>query len=292
MSREFFCGAFNRTRYFCHGLRVLRNQISSPLASQASSLGKSSNANRGRLPFSFDHNNVMFFSSKGLLEIETIRIPNAVWQSRTAAGLTSTWQSLTPATVGLQQQGELHHGYNCFENRLCCGSLNSAAHACATHTSTLKLAAIGCPTAQTQEDANGFGNLAESMLAHNRETARLLADYQCPVDWRIQRFLDEYLYQAGACPRLPSQTFILDRQGLARALSLPCEGDEICFGYCEQLPGAGKACCIILSKDRRTTQGVFHVAEGAYPFRTTKRPFRSPHSRACLILHSSRLRIC
>ncbi|MEI8294183.1 MAG: hypothetical protein WCG66_09370 [bacterium] len=134
----------------------------------------------------------------------------------------------------------------------------------------LKLAAIGCPTAQVQDDANGFGNLAESMLAHNRETARLLADYQCPVDWRIQRFLDEYLYQAGECPRLPPQTFILDRHGLARALSLPCEGDE----FVSDIVSSYRVRQGVLhnpAKDRRTTQGVFHVAEGGLPIPDDKK---------------------
>jgi|GEM_PF-5206426 len=49
----------------------------------------------------------------------------------------------------------------------------------------LKLAAIGCPTAESEADDNGFGNLAESMPAHNPETARLLADYSESLRGRI-----------------------------------------------------------------------------------------------------------
>ena len=134
----------------------------------------------------------------------------------------------------------------------------------------LKLAAIGCPVAHTASDENGFGNLAESMLAHNRETARLLADYQCPADWRIQRFLDEYLYPTGLIPRLPSQTFILDRHGLARALSIPCDGDE----FVSSITSSYRVKQGVLhnpAKDRRTTQGVFHVAEGGLPIPDDKK---------------------
>ncbi len=134
----------------------------------------------------------------------------------------------------------------------------------------LKLASIGRPTADLPDDANGFGNLAESMLAHNRETARLLADYQCPADWRIQRFLDEYLYPTGHIPRLPSQTFVLDRHGLARALSLPCDGDE----FVSDIISSYRVKQGVLhnpAKDRRTTQGVFHIAEGGLPIPDDKK---------------------
>jgi hypothetical protein len=134
----------------------------------------------------------------------------------------------------------------------------------------LKLAAIGCPVADTATDENGFGNLAESMLAHNRETARLLADYQCPADWRIQHFLDEYLYPTGLTPRLPSQTFILDSHGLARALSIPCDGDK----FVSDIISSYRVKQGVLhnpAKDRRTTQGVFHVAEGGLPIPDDKK---------------------
>ena len=134
----------------------------------------------------------------------------------------------------------------------------------------LKLASIGCPTAESGADDNGFGNLAESMLAHSRETSRLLADYQCPADWRLQRFLDEYLYSTGKIPRLPSRTFILDRHGLARALSLPSEGDEFVSEIVSSYRGR-QGVLHNPAKDRRTTQGVFHVAEGGLPIPDDKK---------------------
>jgi phosphoenolpyruvate carboxykinase (diphosphate) len=139
----------------------------------------------------------------------------------------------------------------------------------------LKLASIGCPMADPPDDGAGFGNLAASMLAHSRETARLLADYQCPADWRIQRFLDEYLYSTGRSPRLPSQTFILDRHGLARALSLPCDGDE----FSSSIINSYRVKQGVLhnpAKDRRTTRGVFHVAEGGLPIPDDKKAVPLP----------------
>ncbi|MFZ4587640.1 MAG: hypothetical protein ACOYNG_01505 [Terrimicrobiaceae bacterium] len=134
----------------------------------------------------------------------------------------------------------------------------------------LKLAAIGCPTVDGADADPVFRNLAESMLAHSRETARLLADYQCPADWRIQRFLDEYLYATGKTPRLPAQTLILDRHGIARALSLPCNGDK----FQSEILSSYRVWQGVLhnpAKDRRTTQGVFHVAEGGLPIPDDKK---------------------
>lgn len=134
----------------------------------------------------------------------------------------------------------------------------------------LKLAAIGCPVATDPSGDNGFGNLVESLLANHRETARLLADHQCPADARIQQFLDERLYPTGLLPRLPSQTFVLDRHGLARALSLPADGDK----FESEIISSYRVAHGVLhnpAKDRRTTQGVFHIAEGGLPIPDDKK---------------------
>src|SRR4029077_615406 len=88
----------------------------------------------------------------------------------------------------------------------------------------LKLAALGLPTAAGAADAE-FQELVSALLQHQRETERLLANYLCPADWRIQQFLDDYLYETGLAPKLPWRTFVLDRPGVARALSLPPDRD-------------------------------------------------------------------
>ncbi len=124
----------------------------------------------------------------------------------------------------------------------------------------LKLAALGCPTLDTA-DAAEFHDLTESLLARHRETERLLADYQAPADWRIQQFLDEYLHETGIPVRLPHQTFVLDRHGVARALSLPPDRDE----FVSDIVSSYRVRQGVLhnpAKDRRTTAGVFHIAEG------------------------------
>ena len=124
----------------------------------------------------------------------------------------------------------------------------------------LKLAALGCPTSTATEDAE-FGELVSALLQHQRETERLLANYLCPADWRIQQFLDDYLYETGLAPKLPYHTFVLDRPGVARALSLPPDKDvftsEILTSY-----RVKQGVLHNPKSDRRTTEGVFHVTEG------------------------------
>jgi hypothetical protein len=82
----------------------------------------------------------------------------------------------------------------------------------------LKLAALGCPTCETGDNFQ-FEEMS-ALLAHQREINRLLANYLCPADNRIQTFLYDFLQDAPLA-KLPTRTFVLDRHGLARVLSLP-----------------------------------------------------------------------
>src|ERR1700691_160424 len=73
----------------------------------------------------------------------------------------------------------------------------------------LRLAMTGCPV---------FGNgaisalpgLAAPMFSRQKETMRLLADYLCPADWRIDHFLRDYLYDTDLTVTWPKRTFVLD----------------------------------------------------------------------------------
>jgi len=124
----------------------------------------------------------------------------------------------------------------------------------------LKLAMMGLPTFRAQE-ASEMDQMMTELLAHGQETERLLADYLCPADRRIQDFIDDYLKDTGVRVRLPGSTFVLDRHGQARALSLPPDRDE----YCSELVSSYRIHQGVLHNprhDRRTTQGSFHVAEG------------------------------
>ena len=102
------------------------------------------------------------------------------------------------------------------------------------------------------------------ILARQRELSRRLAHRPCAADQRIQTFLDSYLEGAAITPRLPRSTFVLDQPGLARALSLPEDATSFTSDYVESYRVLGG----VLHNprnDRRTTAGVFHVAEGGLP---------------------------
>src|ERR687897_851528 len=124
----------------------------------------------------------------------------------------------------------------------------------------LKLAAMGVEIpAEAAGDEDVF-HLAGNLFARYREQARLLADHLCPADRRIQRYLDELQGSSGKV-RLPAETLNLDQYGLARELSLPLDGDR----YENELVSSYRLDNGVLHNpvnDRRTTQGVFHVAEG------------------------------
>src|SRR5687768_10523597 len=85
----------------------------------------------------------------------------------------------------------------------------------------LKLAATGYPLPDDIGDQEIL-KLGRDLFARYREQARLLSEHLNPADRRIQAFLDRQFRGLGlASPvRLAAGTFILDRHGLARELSL------------------------------------------------------------------------
>jgi len=131
----------------------------------------------------------------------------------------------------------------------------------------LKLAAMGIEIPAAAGDGDVF-QLAGNLFARYREQARLLSDHLCPADRRIQHYIDELQGAAGTV-RLPAETLILDQYGLARELSLPVDGDR----YENELVSSYRLDNGVLHNpvnDRRTTQGVFHVAEGGLPIPADK----------------------
>lgn len=127
----------------------------------------------------------------------------------------------------------------------------------------LRLALLELPLAAASESASITG-LMSPILARQREMSRRLSDRLCPADARIQDFLKEYLADVGPVPHLPGKTLVLDQAGLARGMSLPANGD-----YFESpLLNSYRLRNGVLhnpANDRRTTAGVFHVAEGGLP---------------------------
>ena len=87
----------------------------------------------------------------------------------------------------------------------------------------LKLAALGYTAPSASGDDPAFQEIAQALLANHLEKNRLLSSYLAPADRRIQDWLERYLENtaSGLPARLPGQTFVLDRYGLARLLSLP-----------------------------------------------------------------------
>ena len=129
----------------------------------------------------------------------------------------------------------------------------------------LKLASSGQPTC-VPEKAEHFFGISRDLLRSYREKNRLLASHQCPVDRRIQAFVDRYLEELSLpqTPKLPGQTFVLDRHGVARELSLPLGKDA----FHSDIVSSYRVAQGVLhnpASDRRTTKGSFHVTEGGLP---------------------------
>lgn len=128
----------------------------------------------------------------------------------------------------------------------------------------VKLAANGYDGALRME---GFLEVVHDLIESYRERSRLLEGYHCPPDRRIQDFLDEHFADVAAdagIPRLPEQSFMLDRVGLGRLLSIPAGQDE----YHTDLVSSYRVQQGVLhnpKSDRRTTVGTFHVCEGGLP---------------------------
>ncbi len=137
-----------------------------------------------------------------------------------------------------------------------------------TKAINLRLALLGLPqTAGTAETE--AAQVVAPILARQRELRRLLRDTMCPSDTRIQAFLDSYLAECGEPTRLPSRTLTLDVPGMARELALPVSGDVF---VSDQISSYRLRNGVLHNPkhDRRTTAGVFHIAEGGLPISDDK----------------------
>ncbi|MEO7917574.1 MAG: hypothetical protein ABIR16_08005, partial [Dokdonella sp.] len=65
-------------------------------------------------------------------------------------------------------------------------------------------------------------------------------------------------------PRIPARSLVLDRPGLGRTLSLPPDADRFASPFLTSYRIA-QGVLHNPKNDRRTTKGVFHVAEGGLP---------------------------
>ncbi len=132
----------------------------------------------------------------------------------------------------------------------------------------LRLEQLGLPLPEGVEETES-ARLVRPILARQRELSRRLADRLCAADGRIQAFLDDYLSETGERPMLPRRTLVLDEPGLARGLSLPVDDDR----FSSPLMSSYRLVNGVLhnpATDRRTTAGVFHIAEGGLPIADDK----------------------
>jgi hypothetical protein len=148
------------------------------------------------------------------------------------------------------------------------GTGNGDARARRLRQVNLLLVANGLPAAAPADSGSTpipF-DTSTALLDSYREQARLLVDHRCPVDTRIEGFLQSHLSDLALdwLPRLPGRTIILPRHGVARELSLPAEGDS----FASPLLNSYRVRNGVLhnpKNDKRTTAGTFHVTEGGLP---------------------------
>ena len=149
----------------------------------------------------------------------------------------------------------------------------------------LQLIANGWPGVLEEGEAE-FVQMARGLLDRHREQARRLQRERCPADTRIEGFLNSHFADQNLNfeLQLPGRTFVLDRHGIARELSLPVDDNT----FSNDLLTSFRVSNGILNNpasDRRTTTGTFHVCEGGLPiagdkYAVPKRTFAELFRRA------------
>lgn len=133
----------------------------------------------------------------------------------------------------------------------------------------LKLAARGHHIVG-EEDDYPFLDLGRSLIASFQEKTRLLSDYLCPVDQAIHNYLAKTLGDTESTALVPSGALVLERHGIGRMLSLPPDQDVFKSSILSSYR-VNQGVCHNPASDRRTTKGVFHVAEGGLPVPADKK---------------------
>jgi len=144
----------------------------------------------------------------------------------------------------------------------------------------MKLASMGQPIFEGRLDEQDdimtereFVNLAESLLNNYKEKMRLLSKSIInPVDRRIQDFLNNYFcdVEYDKSIRLPFDSFVLDKPGIGREVSLPPDKNEYITPYYSSFR-IKQGILHNPVHDRRTTEGSFHITKGGLPIPTDKK---------------------
>eukprot|EP00804_Cyclotella_cryptica_P002068 CCRYP_017838-RA/>CCRYP_017838-RA protein AED:0.04 eAED:0.03 QI:178/0.83/0.85/1/1/1/7/134/1185 len=124
---------------------------------------------------------------------------------------------------------------------------------------------------ESQTAENQVLQLASDLFRRYAEQSRLLTGHLNPPDRRIQDFLDDALSSTGIKVELPTTSINMDRYGMARELSVPDDPSVNEFHNTEV--SSYKLCNGVLHNpinDRRTTKGVFHIADYGLPIPADK----------------------
>lgn len=140
----------------------------------------------------------------------------------------------------------------------------------------MKLRSRGYPIFGDESDYP-FLQMGSSLLQSVAEKNRLLREHLSPVDQRIQDYIVRLFKDLDAPDRIwvPTNILILERHGMARALSLPPDSDS----FKSNIVSSFRVKQGVLNNpasDRRTTKGVFHIAEGGLPIPADKKSVPLP----------------
>jgi hypothetical protein len=153
----------------------------------------------------------------------------------------------------------------------------------------LRLASLNVPLLTGGETAHDkFMGIVKDLLSNYREREILANSNYCRSDQRIQDFFNRYFASVEGVEDviLPKRTFTLDSYGIARGLSLPKGKDKFESEYISTYR-IKQGILNNPKNDRRTTKGVFHIAEGglhipddkkAVPLKTAKYIFQKAFS--------------
>lgn len=158
----------------------------------------------------------------------------------------------------------------------------------------MKLASMGQPIfegiALTEEDGlteQEFVSLAESLLNNYREKMRLLSNNIInPADKRIQDFINRYFQdiEFERPLKIPFDSFVLDKPGLGREVSLPPDKNEHITDFIKSYR-IRQGILHNPRNDRRTTKGSFHIVKGGLPIPPDKKA--TPKIAFAHLLHAA-----
>ena len=151
----------------------------------------------------------------------------------------------------------------------------AAARARLEELANVKLVSRGFTVPDGAEDSPLLA-LGRSLLANFEEKLRIFGEPLCPADQAIHDFLARYLgehaegvFEEGE-PMVPGGALVLERHGLARVLSVPADRDMLSSDIVSSYR-VHQGVCHNPAKDRRTTEGVFHVVEDGLPIPADKK---------------------